>query len=375
MNLPNEAIAFSQWLHRADKSELSAMLAYYCEQAQAEEIAGLNRMARQLRDQHYGRRVFFRGLIEYSNYCKNDCYYCGLRKSNRALTRYRLEEADILDCCRIGHELGFRTFVLQGGEDKYFNDTRACRLVTAIKQRYPDCALTLSLGERSYQSYQRLFEAGADRYLLRHETADAAHYRRLHPANLSLEQRQQCLYDLKRAGFQVGAGLMVQSPFQTYDTLADDLVFMRGLKPHMVGIGPFIPQHDTPFRDYALPTAGRTLLLLSLTRLLLPKALMPATTALGTIDALGREKGLQAGANVLMPNLSPLDHRQDYALYDNKISTGEEAAEGLGGLVSRIQAAGYIADFSRGDHADFGPAFGSGQAAAGNAAGGAAAAG
>lgn len=352
MNYPTNHNAFTQWLSGADRPMLQAMLHFYLEEAQPEAREALRRMADEARTAHFGKKVFFRGLIEFSSYCKNDCHYCGLSRSNKNAVRYRLTEDEILGCCRAGHSLGFRTFVLQGGEDPYFDDNRMCRVVSEIKARFPDSAVTLSLGERSRESYQHLREAGADRYLLRHETADKAHYEALHPPEMRLENRLRCLYDLRELGFQVGAGFMVESPFQTVETIAEDLLLLRDLKPHMVGIGPFIPQKDTRFKGLPTPTADRTLILLSIVRLLLPKVLLPATTALGTIDPSGREKGLQAGANVVMPNLSPVRHRKDYALYDGKICTGEEAAECLFCLSRRIESAGFQPDFSRGDHPD-----------------------
>ncbi len=347
------AESFSKWLNSAGKQELSDTLRYFCGEVPPEEQTVLTVLANELRERYYARKVYFRGLIEFSSYCRNDCYYCGLCASNKNAVRYRLTAEEILDCCRVGHDLGFRTFVLQSGEDVHFTDGRLCSLVSKIKERFPDCAVTLSVGERSHQSYKRLFDAGADRYLLRHETADGAHYAMLHPAGLSLKNRKRCLYDLKGIGYQVGAGFMVDSPFQTFDTLAEDFMFLRELKPHMIGIGPFIPQKDTRFRDYRASSPGRTLILLSLIRIMLPKVLLPATTALGTVDPLGREKGLKAGANVVMPNLSPAKHRKDYALYDNKICTGEEAAECLHCLSRRIASAGFTPDFSRGDYVDF----------------------
>lgn len=340
----------TRWLNEAGKVELSGFLRalFEAEDGRCREL--LRAWAAETCERHYEKRVYFRGLIEFSSYYRNDCFYCGLCRSNGNAVRYRLDEDEILACCRTGHALGFRTFVLQGGEDPFFSDERMCAIVSKIKARHPDCAVTLSLGERSRSSYQRLFDAGADRYLLRHETADEAHYGKLHPPELSLGNRKKCLSILKEIGYQVGAGFMVESPFQTCDTLAEDLIFLRELQPHMVGIGPFIPQKGTRFRDEPTPTPERTLVLLSVVRLLLPKALIPATTALGTVDPLGREKGLRAGANVVMPNLSPVSHRKDYALYDNKICTGEEAAECLACLSRRIASAGFLPDFSRGDH-------------------------
>ena len=305
--------------------------------------------ARKIRQAYYGTDVYIRGLIEFTNYCKNDCYYCGIRRSNSRAHRYRLSEEQILRCCHQGYTLGFRTFVLQGGEDGYFTDERMVSLVKEIRKNYPDCAITLSIGERSYDSYLALFEAGADRYLLRHETWDEKHYRLLHPPALSAKHRQQCLWDLKKIGYQVGTGYMVGSPFQTAQNLADDMLFLEELNPQMVGIGPFIPHHDTPFKDQAAGTLELTLYMLGLIRLMLPKVLLPATTALGTIDEKGRELGILAGANVVMPNLSPENVRKDYLLYDNKICTGSEAAECRMDLENRMHAIGYQVVCHRGD--------------------------
>lgn len=309
----------------------------------------LFRNAREVCDISYGREIYMRGLIEFTNYCKNDCYYCGIRNSNRNMERYRLTKEQIMECCNTGYRLGFRTFVLQGGEDPYFTDERIVDIIRSIKSKYPDCALTLSIGEKSRQSYQDYFDAGADRYLIRHETADSGHYSKLHPSSLTLENRIRCLNDLKEIGFQTGCGIMVGSPFQTIDNIVNDLFFMKEFKPHMVGIGPFIPHHDTPFRDEPHGSEELTLKLLSIVRLMLPDVLLPATTALGTIDGNGREKGILAGANVVMPNLSPKDVRAKYLLYDNKISTGDEAAESKSNLEKRIRKIGYNLVVSRGD--------------------------
>lgn len=315
----------------------------------AASCAKLQEEADRIRRKYYGDKVFTRGLIEYTNYCRNDCYYCGIRKSNANAVRYRLSKEEIMDCCTNGYELGFRTFVLQGGEDPYFTDERMVEIIRGIKEVYPECALTLSIGEKSYESYRKFREAGADRYLLRHETADEAHYRMLHPENMSLAVRKQCLYNLKRTGYQVGAGFMVGSPGQTKETLVEDLLFLKELQPHMVGIGPFIPHHDTKFAGEPAGSVELTLYLLSVIRILLPKVLLPATTALGTLDPKGREKGLLAGANVVMPNLSPVKNRKQYDLYDNKICTGEEAAECRGCLERRVAGAGYRLVNERGD--------------------------
>jgi biotin synthase len=303
-----------------------------------------------VRKRYYGTEVYVRGLIEFTNYCKNDCLYCGIRRSNRQAQRYRLTEEEILDCCQEGYELGFRTYVLQGGEDPYFTPERIAALVREIKLRHPDCAVTLSVGEYPREVYRLWREAGADRYLLRHETANNEHYRSLHPKEMDPENRKRCLRDLKDLGYQVGCGFMVGSPGQTPEYLADDMLFIHELQPDMVGIGPFIPQHDTPFRDKPAGTLELTLFLLGLIRLMEPDVLLPATTALGTIHPLGREKGIQAGANVCMPNLSPVGVREKYALYDNKICTGDEAAQCRHCLSARMQSIGYQVVVSRGDH-------------------------
>ena len=327
------------------KEELKVILEGYTPDI-AKQLA---QQASQIRKKWYGDAVYVRGLIEFTNYCKNDCYYCGIRKSNCHAIRYRLSKEDILDCCDKGYEIGFRTFVLQGGEDSYWKDEQLCEVISAIKCKYPQCAITLSVGERSKQSYQRLFDAGADRYLLRHETANEKHYSLLHPKNLDLEHRKQCLYALKEIGYQVGCGFMVGSPYQSVDTIAEDLCFLQEFQPHMVGIGPFIPHKDTPFAKEKAGTLEMTLYLLSIVRLLLPKVLLPATTALGTIHEKGREKGILAGANVMMPNLSPENVRKNYLLYDNKISTGEEAAENLKLLKAKMTSIGCMVAINRGD--------------------------
>lgn len=297
----------------------------------------------------YGNDIYIRGLIEVSNICKNDCYYCGIRKSNAHCDRYRLTAEDILACCAEGYDLGFRTFVMQGGEDGTFTDGFLVPLIQEIKHRYPDCAITLSLGERSRESYRLLKEAGADRYLLRHETADKAHYGRLHPASLSWDNRMQCLRDLKELGYQVGCGFMVGSPYQTTEMLAKDLKFIETFQPDMCGIGPFIPHKDTPFRDHPAGDVELTCYLLSILRLIQPTLLLPATTALGTLLENGREKGILAGANVVMPNLSPLAVRRKYMLYDNKLSDGAESAQALDSLRKRMESIGCTVVVARGD--------------------------
>lgn len=298
----------------------------------------------------YGNKIFMRGLIEVSNHCKNDCLYCGIRRSQKGVNRYRLTEDEILECCEQGYGMGFRTFVLQGGEDAWFDDERLCSIVRRIRNTFPDCAITLSLGERSRESYRQLREAGADRYLLRHETADAQHYARLHPEEMSFSNRQQCLRDLKELGFQVGCGFMVGSPFQTIESLYADIQFIRALQPQMVGIGPFVPAQGTPFGGRPAGSVEATLRLLAIIRLIHPHVLLPATTALGTLHPQGRELGILAGANVVMPNLSPERYRKAYSLYDNKLSTAEEAAEGCSLLKSKMKSVGGDLAVDRGDY-------------------------
>lgn len=309
-------------------------------------------LAQKTAQKSFGRQIFVRGLIEFTNYCKNDCYYCGIRRSNKNAARYRLTQEEILECCHAGYGLGFRTFVLQGGEDYFYSDDDIAAIVRAIKAQHPDCAVTLSIGERSRETYALWKQAGADRYLLRHETADCAHYAKLHPAELSAANRQQCLYTLKELGYQAGAGFMVGSPYQTAENLADDLMFLQKLRPQMIGIGPFIPHHDTPFKDEPAGSVELTLVLLSVLRLLFPHVLLPATTALGTLAPGGRLLGIKAGANVIMPNLSPQNVRGKYLLYDNKLHTGAEAAEALNELQREVASIGYRIVSARGDYTE-----------------------
>ena len=306
-------------------------------------------MAREIAVKRFGKKIWFRGIVEFSNYCKNDCFYCGIRCSNRKVSRYRLTMEDIVKCCDEGYAGGFRTFVLQGGEDGWFTDERMAAIIRAIKEKYPDCAVTLSLGERSRESYEVLFAAGADRYLLRHETADEAHYALLHPASQALENRLRCLRDLKEIGYQTGCGIMVGSPGQTPLTLAKDMIFMQEFRPQMVGIGPFLPHQDTPFRGEAAGSVELTLFILALCRILLPRVLMPATTALGTAETDGRKRGVLAGCNVIMPNLSPMEVRKKYMLYDNKAGSSLTAAEGIALLRQQMEEIGYEVVVGRGD--------------------------
>lgn len=301
----------------------------------------LHTLADEVRREIYGEDVYIRGLIEISNYCKNDCYYCGIRRGNKSAVRYRLTKDDILACCEEGYKLGFRTFVMQGGEDPYYTDDIMCGIVSAVRERYSDCAITLSLGERSYESYLALYNAGANRYLLRHETANAEHYGKLHPQSMNLQNRKDCLFNLKEIGYQVGSGFMVGSPYQTTENLVEDLRFLQKLSPDMIGIGPYVTHAQTPFASFENGSVELTLRLLSVLRLMFPYVLLPSTTALGTLHPQGRELGLKAGANVVMPNLSPVKVRKLYELYENKICTGEEAAQCRGCLEKRVEAAGY----------------------------------
>ena len=331
--------------HRLEKEQWVQLFETYTE----EDLNYAMNLAREIAVARFGKKIYFRGIVEFSNICKNDCYYCGIRCSNRKVSRYRLTPEDILKCCDEGYAAGFRTFVLQGGEDGWFTDDRMCAIVRAIKGKYPDCAVTLSLGERSRESYQAMFDAGADRYLLRHETADEAHYSLLHPAHQTLQNRLQCLKDLKEIGYQTGCGIMVGSPGQTPETLTKDFLFMQELDPQMVGIGPFLPHRDTPFRDKKPGSVDLTLLCLALCRIMLPRVLLPSTTALGTAESDGRKLGVLAGCNVIMPNLSPAAVRKKYMLYDNKAGTDLTAAEGIALLRQQMEEIGYEVVVGRGD--------------------------
>ncbi len=309
----------------------------------------LHRAAQELSEQTFGRSVYLRGLIEVTSYCRNNCYYCGLRASNREAERYRLSEDQIMECCREGYALGLRTFVLQGGEDPAMDDATLEAIVRRIAHEFPLCAITLSLGEKSYEAYERLFAAGATRYLLRHESVNAEHYAKLHPASMSHSARVEALQNLKDIGFQTGCGIMVGSPYQTIDNIVEDIQFIERFKPHMIGVGPFIPHHCTPFASEPSGDVATTLNLLSILRLSNPKALIPSTTALATLQEGGHKLGVMAGANVVMPNLSPASLRSKYAIYDNKASFGSEAAQGIDILSSQLAQVGYKISFDRGD--------------------------
>ena len=306
--------------------------------------------ARKITDGKFGRKIYIRGIIEFSNICRNDCLYCGIRKSNKNVQRYRLSEKEILECCDKGYGYGFRTFVLQSGEDRFFTSSKMADIIEKIKFYHPDCAVTVSMGEMSRSEYLEMYLAGADRYLLRHETADKNHYEKLHPKDMSFQNRMKCLVTLREIGYQTGCGMMIGSPFQTAECLAEDMIFMEKFRPHMIGTGPFIPHRDTPFADQKQGSASLTLFILSLCRIMLPDVLLPATTALGTVDPKGREKGILCGANVVMPNLSPVNVRKNYMLYDNKICTGDESAQCIGCMRKRMESIGCEIEISRGDY-------------------------
>lgn len=338
-----------------DKLEKEHMLTvdeftYILDNVSDDDREYIRSVAQRIAKSKFGNKVYTRGIVEFSNICKNDCYYCGIRKSNKNFDRYRLTKEQILDCCEAGYEYGYRTFVLQSGEDLYFTDEIMCDIVSAIRKKFPDCAITLSIGERSKESYQKLFDAGANRYLLRHETANKELYEKLHPSFMSFDNRMQCLRDLKDIGYQVGAGMMIGAPYQTLRNLAEDLVFLGEFKPHMVGTGPFIPHKDTDFRNEKTGTLEMVLLCLSLVRIMLPNVLLPATTALGTINPIGREKGVLAGANVIMPNLSPTEVRKNYLLYDNKICVNDVSSQCKNCINARMVKIGYEVEVSRGDY-------------------------
>ena len=345
MPIMNELINKLATEHSLTLAEYKLLVESYNEE-NARELAEL---AVAERKKYYSNTVYIRGLIEISNICKNNCLYCGIRRDNRDCERYRLNKEEILSCCEEGYELGFRTFVMQGGEDAYFTDEVLCDIISSIKEKYSDCAITLSLGERTYESYKRLYGAGADRYLLRHETADEEHYARLHPSSMSFRTRMNALEDLKKIGFQVGCGFMVNSPYQTSETIAKDLKFIEEFQPHMCGIGPFIPHKATPFANREAGGVDLTCYLLSIIRLIRPNILLPATTALGSIEENGREKGILAGANVVMPNLSPYENRRKYELYNNKLFGSAESAQAILDLKKRMNAIGYEVVVDRGD--------------------------
>lgn len=329
-----------------EKEELYTLLSTINE----EEKEYLTSKARSVREKIFGKSVYIRGLIEFSNYCRKDCYYCGIRASNKNVNRYRLEKEQILNCAKIAYSLGFRTFVMQGGEDMHYSEDDMYDIISSLRTTYEDCAITLSIGERDEKFYKKLYEAGANRFLLRHETINEEHYSKLHPKTDTIQRRVACLNNLKEIGFQVGCGIMIGSPHQTLSNIVDDIIFMKEFNPHMVGMGPFIPHKDTCFANEEAGSVELTLTLLSIVRLLLPNVLLPATTALGTVSDTGRERGLLAGANVVMPNISPKANRSDYALYNGKLATKEEAAEGLEKLRKKVESIGYHIEISRGDH-------------------------
>lgn len=335
-------------LHMNNSLERDEYLALI--QISGEEKENLFVQARSVQQEVFGNGVYTRGLIELTNYCKNDCYYCGIRRSNNNLERYRLNKEEVLECCEIGNEIGFKTFVLQGGEDPFFTVEFVEDLIKRIKKKYPDNAITLSLGEASEEAYQKWFDAGANRFLLRHETASNGHYNKLHPGEMLLADRLHCLKTLKEIGYQTGTGFMVGSPYQTDENLVEDLKFIEKFKPEMVGIGPFISHKDTKFSGFENGSVEKTLVLIAILRLLNPRVLLPATTALGSASEDGRERGILAGANVVMPNITPPKLRKLYSIYDGKISAGADTAEGMELLDKRIKDIGYVLLKDRGDY-------------------------
>ena len=348
-NNPNVA---REQILTSNSSSLATLIDYYFNRATEVELENLYRVAKYFRNKYYKNKVYFRGLIEISSHCKQNCYYCGIRANNKKANRYRLDKKTILDCCEKGHELGFRTFVLQGGEDPTYTMEIMCDITATIKKKFKDSAITLSIGELDYDYYKKLKQSGVDRYLLRHESATDSHYKKLHPPTMSLRNRKVCLKNLKELGFQTGAGLMVDSPFQTPKMIANDLLFLKALEPEMVGTGPFIPHKDTPFKDYNNLNINHTLIVLALIRIILPKALIPATTALATIGETYSNSALIHSANVMMPNLSPLEHRKEYNLYNNKKSWGNESAQQIKNIKNNLKSLNLESDFSRGDYFD-----------------------
>lgn len=305
--------------------------------------------AREVAQEQFSNGIFIRGLIELTNYCKNDCYYCGIRRSNDKAQRYRLTKEEVLESCEEGYRLGFRTFVMQGGEDDSYTPKVMVDIIKSIRGKYPDCAITLSLGEKDYDTYKQYYDAGANRYLLRHESINAEHYASLHPQGMTIQTRSECLFNLKKIGFQAGSGIMVGSPNQTIDNIVEDILFLEELQPQMIGIGPYLPHKDTPFKDKEKGSLELTLIVVAILRLMHPYALIPSTTALATIADNGRDKGILAGANVVMPNLSPVRFRKKYLLYNDKACMDDEAAESLASLQKRLEKIGYTISYDRGD--------------------------
>ena len=331
-------------------SDMRKLLSEILSDYSADDFEYIMQTARNITDAIYGKKIYIRGLIEFTNYCKNDCFYCGIRSSNFGIERYRLSMEEVLKCCERGYKLGLRSFVIQGGEDMSYKDDFYIEVIQKLKQYYPDSAVALSIGERSYDSYKSYKDAGADRYLLRHETASREHYGKLHPPKMSYDNRMECLRMLKSLGYQTGCGIMVGSPFQTRDNLVEDIIFMHSFKPEMIGIGPFIPCASTPFEQYSKGSVDDTLMVIALMRILCPNVLMPSTTALGSADKQGRIRGLMAGCNVVMVNISPALQRVKYNLYNNKAVTAFDAIEDVAHIKQEISEAGFEFCNQRGDY-------------------------
>lgn len=322
---------------------------YILDNINIDSFVYLKKLSRAVTDTTYGKSVYLRGLIEISNYCSRSCNYCGIRRENDQVNRYRLTKEEILNSCKIGYDLGFKTFVMQGGEDNYFTKEVLSDIISTIKEHYPDVAVTLSIGERSFEDYQAFYDAGADRFLLRHEAYSKRLYEHLHPSSMSYHNRIECVKNLKEIGFQAGIGMMVGSPSQTNEDLAEDLIFMQELLPAMCGIGPYISHPNTPFKNEETGNPKHTLVMVALARLILPKALLPATTALATLDKEIRLEALRLGANVVMPNLTPLEPRKSYEIYQGKKISGSEAAEEMKNIIEEIENIGLKVDHVRGD--------------------------
>ena len=305
--------------------------------ATEEQIPQLMAAADAVRLQTVGNQVHLRGIIEFSSYCSQRCCYCGLRADNKKIQRYRLTPEQILDTARAAVETGYRTLVLQSGEDTLFSEKCIAELTAEIKKM--DVAVTLSCGERSYKTYQLWREAGADRYLIKQETADPALYRCLRPGH-TLQQRLQCQHWLKELGYQVGSGCMIGLPGQTVETLARDLQLMKEMHIDMSGMGPFIPHPETPLRQNHTGSVSMTIKMLATARLFMPWLLLPATTSLASLHPQGRELALRAGASVIMPNVSPEAFRTLYQIYPGKLNTRNSMADYRAEITTLIEKEG-----------------------------------
>jgi biotin synthase len=313
----------------------------------ADDAAELFAMADDIRKRYFKDEVHIRGIIEFSNYCMKNCFYCGLRRDNKTIERYRISEDEIIDTALKAGELGYKTILLQSGEDGGYTIEGLCAIIKRIRSNL-DCAITLSLGEKSFDEYRSLRDAGADRYLLRFETSDRGLFNKLKPDS-SYENRLDCIKNLKKLGFQVGSGFMVGLPGQTYEILADDILLLRELDLDMIGIGPFLSHHNTPLGNSASGTLDLTLRALAIIRILMPDVHIPATTAMGTVEKGGREKALQCGANVIMPNVTPIKYRKYYEIYPNKICIDDAPSDCRACIEGMLKSLGRAAATNKGD--------------------------